>query len=40
VPHLAAELFWQMIGASMVHVPFKGDVPAITALLGGEIRIS
>ena len=39
VPHLATEHFWQMVNASMVHVPFKGDAPAIVALLGGQIQI-
>jgi tripartite-type tricarboxylate transporter receptor subunit TctC len=39
VPHLATEHFWQTIGSTMVHVPFKGDAPAITALLGGQIQI-
>src|SRR5215213_2432468 len=37
VPHLATEHFWQMVNASTVHVPFKGDAPAIVALLGGQI---
>jgi tripartite-type tricarboxylate transporter receptor subunit TctC len=39
VPHLATEHFWQMANAQMVHVPFKGDAPAIIALLGGQIQI-
>jgi len=39
VPHLATEHFWQMANATMVHVPFKGDAPAIVALLGGQIQI-
>jgi tripartite-type tricarboxylate transporter receptor subunit TctC len=39
VPHLATEHFWQTVGTTMVHVPFKGDAPAITALLGGQIQI-
>lgn len=39
VPHLATELFKQMTGAQMVHVPFKGDGPAVPALLAGEIQL-
>ena len=39
VPHLATELFKQMTGVSMVHVPFKGDGPALVALLGGQIQL-
>ena len=39
VPHLATELFKQMTGVQMVHVPFKGDGPALAALLAGEIQL-
>ena len=39
VPHLATEHFFQMANASMVHVPYKGDAPAIIGLLGGQIQI-
>lgn len=36
--HLAGELFKGMTGINMVHVPYKGGGPAITALLGGEVQ--
>jgi tripartite-type tricarboxylate transporter receptor subunit TctC len=39
VPHLATELFKQMTGVEMIHVPFKGDGPAVPALLAGEIQL-
>jgi len=39
VLHLAGELFRQMTGADMVHVPYKGDAPAIADLLGGQIQV-
>jgi tripartite-type tricarboxylate transporter receptor subunit TctC len=38
-PHLAAALFQQMTGTNMVHVPYKGDAPALTDLLGGQIHV-
>ena len=39
VPHLATEHFRQMTNTNMVHVPYKGDAPAIIDLLGGQIQI-
>jgi tripartite-type tricarboxylate transporter receptor subunit TctC len=35
--HLAAELFKLTTGTNIVHVPFTGSAPAITALLGGHV---
>ena len=34
--HLAGELFKAMTKVDIVHVPYKGNVPAITDLLGGQ----
>lgn len=36
--HLAGELFNARAGTHMVHVPYKGAGPAVSALLGGEIQ--
>lgn len=35
--HLSAELFEDVAGIQVLHVPYKGGGPASTALLGGEI---
>jgi tripartite-type tricarboxylate transporter receptor subunit TctC len=37
--HLATELFKSMTGVNMVVVTYKGNSPAITALLGGETQV-
>lgn len=37
--HLAAELFRQLSGTDMVHVPYKSAGPALIDLLGGQIQI-
>ena len=37
--HLATELFQQLSKTSMVHVPYKGDAPAVADLLGGQIQL-
>ena len=34
--HLAGELFKSMTRVDIVHIPYKGNVPAITDLLGGQ----
>jgi tripartite-type tricarboxylate transporter receptor subunit TctC len=35
--HLAGEVLKRMTGTDMIHVPFKGGGPALTALAGGEV---
>jgi tripartite-type tricarboxylate transporter receptor subunit TctC len=37
--HLATELFNQMAGTRMTHVPYKGGGPVMSALLGGQIQL-
>src|SRR5262249_20565410 len=37
--HLAGELFKLMTGADLVHVPYRGNGPALTDLLGGQIQV-
>lgn len=39
-PHLAAELFAMQTGTQMVHVPYKGSAPSVTALMTKEVDIS
>jgi tripartite-type tricarboxylate transporter receptor subunit TctC len=38
-PHMAGELFKMMAGVNMVHVPYRGQGPALTDLLGGEVQV-
>lgn len=37
--HLAGELFNATAGVKMVHVPYKGNAPALTDLVGGHVDI-
>ena len=37
--HLSGELFKSMTGIEMIHVPYKGGAPALSALLGGEVQV-
>jgi len=37
--HLSAELFKMMTGIDMQHVPYRGNGPALTDLLGGQVQI-
>lgn len=36
-PHLAIELFNYLAKSNMTHVPYKGDAPAMTDLVGGQL---
>ncbi|MGA0595236.1 Bug family tripartite tricarboxylate transporter substrate binding protein [Enterovirga sp. CN4-39] len=37
--HLAGEMFKQLAGVEIDHVPFRGGAPAVTAMLGGQIHL-
>jgi tripartite-type tricarboxylate transporter receptor subunit TctC len=37
--HLAGEMFRQMAGIDMVHIPYKGMAPALQDLLSGNIQV-
>jgi tripartite-type tricarboxylate transporter receptor subunit TctC len=39
IGHLAMEQFKHMTGTEIVHVPFRGSAPAITAMLGSQIDL-
>jgi tripartite-type tricarboxylate transporter receptor subunit TctC len=38
-PHMAGELFNSMAGLDMLHVPYRGQGPALSDLLGGQVQI-
>jgi tripartite-type tricarboxylate transporter receptor subunit TctC len=38
--HLAAELFKLRTGTRIVHIPYKGSGPSMSALLAGEVQLS
>jgi tripartite-type tricarboxylate transporter receptor subunit TctC len=38
--HLTGELFKQLTGLTLQHVPYRGGGPTVTALLGGEIPLA
>lgn len=37
--HLGAELFKHLTKTDLVHIPFKGSGPAITAMLSGDVQV-
>jgi len=38
--HLAGELFKSKTGTPLTHVPYKGDTPMLTDLLGGQVQVA
>jgi tripartite-type tricarboxylate transporter receptor subunit TctC len=38
-PHMAGELFKMMAGVNLVHIPYRGQAPALTDLLGGQVQV-
>jgi len=40
LPHLTAELFKKVTGAEIVHVPYKGGGPSLTAVVAGEVQMT
>jgi tripartite-type tricarboxylate transporter receptor subunit TctC len=38
-PHLSGEQFVQMTGVKIVHIPYRGSLPAVTDLLGGQVQM-
>jgi len=40
LPHLTAELFKQLSGTDIVHVPYKGGGPALTDVVAGQIQMT
>jgi len=39
-PHLYGELFKLRTGVQIVHIPFKGTAPAISAVMAGEVQMT
>jgi tripartite-type tricarboxylate transporter receptor subunit TctC len=37
--HVSGELFKIMAGINMLHVPYRGEVPALTDLIGGQVQV-
>ena len=37
--HLSAEMFKYMTGVSLVHIPYKGNAPALADVLGGHVSL-
>ena len=37
--HVAGEMFKMMTGVNMVHVPYRGSVPALTDLISGQVQV-
>jgi len=39
VSHLVGEMFKAQTGVQMLHIPYKGDAPALADLVGGQVSL-
>ena len=39
-PHLAGVLFQKLAGVTLNHIPYRGDTPAITDLIAGQVQLA
>jgi tripartite-type tricarboxylate transporter receptor subunit TctC len=39
IGHMSGELFKLMAGVDMLHVPYRGDTPALQDLIGGRVQV-
>ena len=39
-PHLAGVMFQKLAGVNLTHVPYRGDTPAITDLIAGQVQMA
>ncbi len=37
--HVSGELFKMMAGVTLTHVPYRGEAPALSDLLGGQVQV-
>ena len=37
--HMSGEMFKVMAGVNMLHVPYRGNAPALTDLIGGQVQV-
>jgi tripartite-type tricarboxylate transporter receptor subunit TctC len=37
--HVAGELFKMLTGVNMLHVPYRGEAPALTDLINGQVQV-
>jgi tripartite-type tricarboxylate transporter receptor subunit TctC len=40
LPHMAGEMFNQVAGVQMGHVPYKGSSPSIADVIGGQVQLT
>ena len=38
--HLAGEMFKMMTGVNLIHVPYRGETPALTDLIAGRVQVT
>jgi len=39
IQHVAGEMFKMMTGVNLQHVPYRGQAPALTDLIGGQVQV-